>query len=224
MKDPNGTVVITGVNSGIGLALTLKFLDENYHVIGTTRSGKLNELTHENLEIVALELSDKESIDIAGEEISKLSDAIEIIINNASIAPDVALVIPDIASFNQTISTNLSGTVFFTEEIIKLIVPGGKLIFMTSDMGLPRKADANGPAYRISKAGINMYAAILAKRLVDQKITVTPMHPGWVKTKLGGDQAPLTAEQAAENLYKGIMQNKQSGKFWNTTIPGLEDF
>jgi len=69
-----------------------------------------------------------------------------------------------------------------------------------------------------------MYAAILAKRLVDQKITVTPMHPGWVKTKLGGDQAPLTAEQAAENLYKGIMQNKQSGKFWNTTIPGIEDF
>jgi len=224
MKNPNGTVVITGVNSGIGLALTQKFLDENYHVIGTTRSGKLDKLTHENLEIVALELSDKESIDIANEEISKLSGEIKIVINNAGIAPDVAQIVPDITSFNQTISTNLSGTVFFTEEIIKLIVPGGKLIFMTSDMGLPRKADANGPAYRISKAGINMYAAILAKRLEEQNVSVTPMHPGWVKTKLGGDQAPLTAEQAAENLYKGIMQNKQSGKFWNTTIPGIEDF
>ena len=224
MKNPNGTVVITGVNSGIGLALTQKFLDENYHVIGTTRSGKLDKLTHENLEIVALELSDKESIDIANEEISKLSGEIKIVINNAGIAPDVAQIVPDITSFNQTISTNLSGTVFFTEEIIKLIVPGGKLIFMTSDMGLPRKADANGPAYRISKAGINMYAAILAKRLGEQNVSVNPMHPGWVKTKLGGDQAPLTAEQAAENLYKGIMQNKQSGKFWNTTIPGIEDF
>jgi len=128
MKNPNGTVVITGVNSGIGLALTQKFLDENYHVIGTTRSGKLDKLTHENLEIVALELSDKESIDIANEEISKLSGEIKIVINNAGIAPDVAQIVPDITSFNQTISTNLSGTVFFTEEIIKLIVPGGKFL------------------------------------------------------------------------------------------------
>jgi hypothetical protein len=50
------------------------------------------------------------------------------------------------------------------------------------------------------------------------------MHPGWVQTKLGGDQAPLTATEAADGLYSGIVTNTETGKFWNITVPGIEPY
>lgn len=98
------------------------------------------------------------------------------------------------------------------------------MVFVSSNMGLPRNAAPNGPGYRLSKAAINMYAAMLATRLAKQHIRVTPLHPGWVQTKLGGDQAPVTPEQAAVGIYEVMVARPESGKFWSVPLAGIEQF
>ncbi|SFD59649.1 NADP-dependent 3-hydroxy acid dehydrogenase YdfG [Chitinophaga sp. CF118] len=224
MNNSNKTAVVTGISSGIGLALTKKLLEENYNVFGTTRSGELNTLVHPNLEVVALEVTDPLSIQRAVSKIKALANGIDLLVNNAGAAPDVFEVKPEYEAFTQTLDTNITGVVFFTEPLLNYINTGGQVIFISSNMGLPKNAAANGPGYRMSKAAINMYAAMLATRLADQHIRVTPMHPGWVQTRLGGDQAPLTPGQAADGLYQGITSNSESGKFWNITVPGIEAY
>ncbi len=224
MNNLNKTAVVTGISSGIGLALVKKLLAENFNVIGTTRSGLLGDFEHDSLEVIALEATDKDSVDAAVKKIAELTKGIDLLINNVGAAPDIFDVTPEINAFNQTIATNITGVVFFNEPLLKMIKDGGQIVFISSNMGLPRNADVNGPAYRMSKAAINMYAAMLAKRLAERNIKVTPVHPGWVQTKLGGDQASLTPGQSAEGIYNGLASNIESGKFYNITIPGTEDF
>jgi len=216
--------VITGISSGIGRALAQKLLAEDYQVIGTTRTGQSKELDHPNLQVVALEATDEASVQQAAGQIAALTTGIDLLVNNAGTAPDVFAVAPELATFTQTLATNVTGTVFFTEQLLPFLNEGAQVVFVSSNMGLPRNAAPNGPGYRLSKAAINMYAAMLAQRLADRQIRVTPMHPGWVQTKLGGSQAPLTPEQAAEGLYQGIVTNTESGQFWNAAAGALEAF
>lgn len=218
MNRLNKTAVITGISSGIGLALTKELLNENYHVIGTTRLGELKDFSHPNLEIISLEATDKSSIEHAIKRIRELVSCIDLLVNNAGIAPDAFTVIPEFDAFTQTINTNVTSVVFFTEPLLEHVNQGGKVIFLSSNMGLPENAAPNGPGYRLSKAAINMYAAILATRLEDRNIVVTSIHPGWVQTKLGGSQAPLTPEKSAKSIYHGIVTNTENGKFWDTTV------
>jgi len=218
------TAIITGISSGIGFALANKLLHEDYHVIGTTRSGRIEGLHHENLQVIPLEATDKDSIAHAVSRIAALTNGIDLLVNNAGTAPDVFEVNPEMNAFNQTLATNVTGVVFFTEPLLPLLKEGAQVIFISSNMGLPRNADSNGPGYRMSKAAVNMYAAILAKRVLPQGIRITPMHPGWVQTKLGGSNAPYTPEQAADAIYHGIVTNTGTGRFWNAAINAIEEF
>lgn len=224
MSNQTKTAVVTGISSGIGLALTQKLLAEGYQVIGTTRTGKLADLSHERLHIVPLDVTNEESIRQAVSSLAGLTTGVDLLVNNAGTAPDVFAVIPEIGAFNETFATNVTGTVLFTESLLPYLHDGGQVIFISSNMGLPRNAAPNGPAYRLSKASINMYASMLAKRLEDRHIRVTPMHPGWVQTRMGGNEAPLTPEQAADGLYRGILTNTESGKFWNAPTGEIETF
>ncbi|MBO2011505.1 SDR family NAD(P)-dependent oxidoreductase [Hymenobacter negativus] len=218
------TAVVTGVSSGIGRALAQKLLAEGYQVIGTTRTGQAEGLSHPNLQLVALEATSEASVQQAAGQIAALTTGIDLLVNNAGTAPDVFAVAPERAAFTQTLTTNVTGPVFFTEALLPYLNSGGQVIFVSSNMGLPRNAAPNGPGYRLSKASINMYAAMLAQRLAERQIRVTPMHPGWVQTRLGGSKAPLTPEQAAEGLYQGIVTNTESGQFWNAAVGVLEAF
>lgn len=224
MKKEIKTAVITGISRGIGLALAQKLLSEGYYVIGTTRSGKFDEITYPNFKVVALEVTDQESIKQATEKIVALTDGIDLLVNNAGIALDNSSTEPELASFNQTMAINVTGPIFFTEPLLDLLKEGSQVIFVSSAYGLHRNADEYGPAYRVSKAAVNMYAVMLAKRLAPRQIRVTPMHPGWVQTRLGGNQAPLTPAQSADGLYHGITTNTESGKFWNIDVPGIEAY
>ena len=224
MENSVKTAVVTGISSGIGLALTKKLLAEHYTVIGTTRSGQLPGFDHPRLHVVPLEATDEQSRTQAVARIHSLTNGLDLLVNNAGTAPDVFAVEPAYATFTQTLDTNVTGVVFFTELLLPHLRPGGQLVFVSSNMGLPRNAAPNGPGYCLSKAAINMYAAMLATRLADQHIRVTPLHPGWVQTKLGGDQAPTTPAQAAAGIYQAVVSAPATGQFYNVALAGVESF
>ncbi|WP_341840086.1 SDR family NAD(P)-dependent oxidoreductase [Chitinophaga caseinilytica] len=214
MKRPN-TALITGANAGIGLALSARLLGQGYRVIGTSRSGYIDALSHPQFFCLQLDVRDPASIEACRQSLAGMSTSIDLLINNAGVADDVFQTVPERTSFENTFSTNVTGLVFFTEAVIGLVPPGGQVINISTDMSLLTEIAMNGPAYRMSKGAVNIYTKMLAQRLTEKKITVTAVHPGWVRTKLGGDQAPLLPEASAAGILDIIFAQKDSGEFRN---------
>jgi NAD(P)-dependent dehydrogenase (short-subunit alcohol dehydrogenase family) len=92
---------------------------------------------------------------------------------------------------------------------------GGHLINISSRAGSlgDFQYTDNYPSYRLSKAGVNMFTRILAQRLKG-KITVSSVHPGSVRTDMGYENAPLSPEEAAEDIFKLAYANVATGQFW----------
>jgi len=212
------TVVITGTSRGIGRALVTKFLAEGYKVIGTATSGK-TDITDPKFEVVKLDLSNPKSITEAVKTINNKTDKIDILINSSGInLEDWDVTNMDVLILRKTIEVNLIGLIDFTERLISKITKGGQIINISSRMGSLTKDftdnPADNPSYRISKTALNMYTKTLAARLKKQDITVSSVHPGWVKTYLGGEDAPRQPEEAAEQIFKLATTPHTTGKFW----------
>lgn len=210
------TVVITGTTRGIGRALANKFLDEGFKVIGTSTSGE-TDIEDSNFEIVKLDLTNPESIVDATNQIIKKADSIDVLINNSGVNfEDWDVVEIDMSVLRKTLEVNLIGLIDFTEKLIPNISDNGQIINISSRVGsLTQNHTANSadnPSYRISKTALNMYTKILGARL--KGITVSSVHPGWVKTEMGGEDAPREPEEAAEQIYKLATTPHPTGKFW----------
>ncbi len=236
------TVLITGISKGIGKALAEKFLIEGYRVIGTIRDGQIN-FTHPHLAVHTLELSSSESIEKCAGDIEILCNAtnpkiqIDILINNAGALFDEEETTVQIEKLRQTLEVNLIGTIDFTERIIPLISKDGHILNITSSAGSltdTNMEDAKTshhpfhyPAYKISKCALNMYTRTLAMHMQHNKaentetslgdnafITVSSIHPGWVKTDMGGMEADLTPEEAAQDIFDLSISRPETGQFW----------
>lgn len=211
------TVVITGVSRGIGEALANKFIYERYKVIGTSTSGKAK-MTSSNLELVKLDLSDPVSIRRVSEEIKIKVTSIDILINNAGLSVDEQIGEMNISTLRKDLEVNLIGLIDFTEHLLPNISHNGQIINISSVMGsLTGKIgdeELDYPCYRISKTAVNMYTKTLASRLKKQGISVSSVHPGWVKTDMGGENAPRIPEQAANEIYKLATTAHETGLFW----------
>jgi NAD(P)-dependent dehydrogenase (short-subunit alcohol dehydrogenase family) len=208
-------VLITGANDGIGNALAKVLTDNNYFVMGTSRNGIIQNID-KNIFVLELDVTDSNSIEKANKVIREKFDTIDILINNAGIAPDLGTTIPQLNSFKSTFDTNVTGLVMFTESIIDLINKNGKIFNISSVMGTMNQINkVDSPAYRMSKSAVNMYTKMLSERLLDKKINVNSIHPGWVKTKLSTIDAPLTPEFSANGIFKLLEKDLPSGTFWN---------
>ena len=140
-------------------------------------------------------------------------------INNAGIGPDLDTLNPKRDFLNATFDVNVSGTVFFTEPLIKLIPENGMVLNISSKMGsveVCEKTDA--VAYRMSKSALNMYTKILSNRL-EKKIRVASIHPGWVKTNITESSlvnTRLSPQQSAQNIYNFLKSDFKNGTFWDS--------
>ena len=214
----NKTILITGASKGIGLALALQFLKNNCTVIGTSRTGEIESITHTNFTSLKLDLSNEESIVDFEKELKNKNIKVDYLINNAGIGPDLDTIEPELQSFKQTFDVNVTGTVFFTELIYKHINIGGKIINISSKMGSIKLCErVDSIAYRMSKTALNMYTKILTNRLVD-KLTVATVHPGWVRTTIAKDNIKngrLSAEESASKIFNFVTSDFENGVFWD---------
>ena len=212
------TVLITGVGKGLGRALAEKFLVEGYSVIGTLHGGP-SPFSHEHLKLHELDLALDGSREKCISEIIESGVKMDILINNAGILADEeeTTVIAD--KLRQTLEVNLIGTIDFTERLLSIMNDDGHIINISSSAG---SLDGTGhsshfeghyPAYKISKAAINMYTRTLALRLKG-KITVSSVHPGCVKTGMGGEKADTLPEEAAVDIFDFALSSPKSGEFW----------
>ena len=214
-------IVITGASRGIGRATAQKFLDEGWRVIGTSTSGDSN-FDNENFKLVTLDYLRPETISTSAEEIKKMTDVIDVLLNNAGVVFDLPDVAIDIAKLRKTLEVDLIGQIDLTERLIPLIKDGGHIINVGSRSAVLNEPldDIDAPAYRIAKTALSMYTKLIAQRPLNKKIIASSIDPGWVKTDMGNAGATeelkpnREPEDVVNDIYNLIMSNPETGYFW----------
>jgi NAD(P)-dependent dehydrogenase (short-subunit alcohol dehydrogenase family) len=210
------SVLITGTSQGIGHALTKLLLINGYRVIGTSTTG-IDNINENNYKSLALDLSNLDSIAAFDVHFQTENLKIDILINNAGIGPDLDFELPEEISFQKTFDVNVTGTTFFTEQMLQHLNVGGKIINISSKMGSIDVCEKNDSvAYRMSKAALNMYTKILSNRL-EGKQFVASVHPGWVRTNISKSNinGRLSPEESAQKIFEFISSDFKTGTFWN---------
>ena len=222
-------VLITGANRGIGLAITRLYLDRGDRVFACARRPEravdLQSLaaSHpQQLTILSLDVSDADSIRMAGEAVRSHTDTIDILINNAGINPpeeDQTLDYIDFTTLLHVWRTNAAGPLIVVQHFLALLRRSeqAKIINLTSEMGSIEQTNGCGYyAYSSSKAALNMISRILSNDLVPYQIIAVPVDPGWVQTDMGGPGAVLTPEESAAGVARLIdrLTLADSGKYW----------
>ncbi len=210
------TVLITGVSRGIGRALAERFLANGDRVIGTSTRGTTT-WSHPNLRVFKLDLASSENIAMCVGEIEGLGERIDILINNSGthMEEEADTTRVEMSFLRRTLEVNLLGTIDFAEGVIPLINDGGSIVNVSSRAGSLsyNSYTMNYPSYRISKAALNMFTRVLAKRL-EGKVRVSSVHPGWVKTDMGGEEADREPSEAAEEIFRLATSEGETGQFW----------
>ena len=233
------TILITGTNRGIGLELTRQLLQrDDVHLFATCRTperaDQLSDLARKHpkkMAVLKMDVNDASSIDSAVAAISAETRALDLLINNAGIAPRGDHQSRDMgdlsaADLSEVIITNAVGPLIVTQACRDLLKAGDdpRVVMISSSMGSLQRAGGSSYGYRMSKAAMNMAARVLAYDTSMTGIITITANPGWVKTDMGGPSANLTPEQSASALLALIdrLTPSDNGKFFQydgTEIP-----
>jgi len=209
--------VITGSHKGLGLAIARKLaLTENILVIISSRKESDGEATQRKLKTEGIEVdyhqldvTDTSSVNRFIEWVTSTHGGVDILINNAGVNPSgvseensVLTAKPEIIM--NTFSTNAIGVLRMCQAVIPLMQQKGygRIVNVSTEMAslqqIPEDFYPPSPSYRISKVGLNAVATLLAKEVKNTNILINNYSPGWMKTDIGGQDAPFTAEEGAE--------------------------
>ena len=198
------TVLITGANRGIGLALTQQYLVQGDTVYAVCRkaSGELSILESVNI-IEGIDVSKDE--DLLSLKKSLLGVQLDIVINNAGIMSEETLGHMDFSAVAHQFLVNAMGPLKTTQALLTNLKAGSKVAIITSRMGSIGDNGSGGwYGYRMSKSAVNAAAVSLAQDLKPRGISVQLLHPGFVQTDLVAQQGDVTATHAASNLVSRI--------------------
>ena len=205
------TLLVTGASRGIGLALTQTLLQAGHRVIATCRrpadADVLTALGASNeggrLEILSLDVGDATSVDALA---ATLADRpIDALVNNAGrMRRENGVDDLDYEDWATTLAINTIAPVRIASALKPnlLLAPGARLLCVSSQMGSLERATSGNIAYRSSKAALNMAMRCLADEWRAEGIAVVMVHPGWVRTDMGGEDAPLAVSDSAAGLAR----------------------
>jgi len=224
-------VLITGANRGIGLGLAQKFLVEGYEVIAGMRHPDgarcIWELESEfpgKLSSIELDVTSAASIKSA---VQKVEGHLDILINNAGVLPNGSAGFSDLKEEDllKAFAVNTMGPVKITQAFLPKILESAnpKVINISTKVAsISDNAGGGSYAYRMSKTALNMINKNLSIEFPEVVFAV--LHPGWVKTDMGGENAILDVIDSTNGMYNVIagLDKKSTGKFYNydgTEIP-----
>ena len=214
------TVLITGANRGIGLELARQYAKAGWHVIGTARTrDSADALVATGADVIQLDVTDKSSVDRLARDLD--NQPIDILINNAGIQPLMwTLAEIDFDEFTRALNVNTVGPVRVVHALLSSLRSGTlrTIINVTSNLGsITANTDGGFYGYRESKAALNMFTKTLAAELGPEGFICAAIHPGWVRTDLGGGDAPLDVRQSVESIRRVIesLSQADNGSFWS---------
>ncbi len=216
-------VLITGANRGIGLELARQFAENGQHVFATCRDkSSATALTGlaaaGNIAVLEVEVTDDASVAALRDELDGVR--LDVLVNNAGVMGGKQSVDDmDYAAWADALAVNTMAPlrVFAALKPNLLKAERPRVVTVSSQMGALSGQSTGAYAYRSSKAAVNKVMTVLATEVAEEGIIVCPVHPGWVRTDMGGPNADLSVEQSAAGLLALIngLTAEQSGRFWN---------
>lgn len=197
--------LVTGANRGIGLQICKDLSALGYWVIAAARdenraraalAGVPNITTH------ALDVTDEASVSAIRQFVQTKFGRVDALVNNAGIFVDRSESILDVPleDIHTTLETNVFGALRMCRAFAPMMRAQGcgRVVNISSEMGQLSEMSGGSPGYRMSKTMLNAMTVILAAEITEPNIKVNTCHPGWVKTDMGGPEAPRSPAEGAD--------------------------
>lgn len=212
------TILVTGANRGIGLEFVRQYAADGMRVIACCRKpAEAKELGALDVRVMELDVGDAQSAAKLAQALG--GEAIDILINNAGVfGPEKQGASDrDYDGFSHTFRINSIGPLIVSQALKDNLLAGHdkKLVVLTSRMGSIAEHGGDSLAYRASKAAVNSIMRGLAHDWAGDGILVAILHPGWVKTDMGGAGATITPQQSVFGLRTRIaeLSARTSGRY-----------
>jgi NAD(P)-dependent dehydrogenase (short-subunit alcohol dehydrogenase family) len=207
--------LVTGANRGLGLEVARQLAGRGYRVIVSARTlEKAQSGARQipgNVHAVAIDVTKQESISVAHAEALERFGRVDVLVNNAAVLLNETTPLMDVpvSDFRDTLETNLIGAVAVSQEFVPGMVARrfGRVVNVSSRAGQLSTMSDHAPAYSISKAALNAFTRQLAAATNGTGVLVNAVCPGWVRTDMGGKNAPRSVAQGADTIV------------WAATLP-----
>jgi NAD(P)-dependent dehydrogenase (short-subunit alcohol dehydrogenase family) len=202
-------ILITGANKGIGLELVTQYASRGDTVYAACRNpGQAAELSSlENVTAIEVQVGDDQSVTDMASNLNGV--AIDVLINNAGTSgpkpQDQSVFNMDFAGWSEAHNINAMAPARVLQALLPNLRAAGiaKVVNITSQLGaLEMDMPMMGLAYGATKAALNKFMRLAALDLIKENIYISIIHPGWVRTDMGGSSADISTEESA----KGIIQ------------------
>lgn len=202
--------VVIGASRGLGLAVTRLLLQHGWRVVATVRvpdAAPIRELSDEfgaQVQVARLDITEPDDIAALARQLA--GQHLDLLYVNAGIATgDVPVGTVSTDDFQRVMTTNALSPMRVVEEIGPLVDEHGTIAVVSSRQGSISMNERGGhEVYRASKAALNQLMRSWAARGQHGQRTLVLLHPGWVRTGLGGDQAPLGVDESATGLVSVV--------------------
>lgn len=224
------TILITGANRGLGLALVKHYLDAGWFVHGVARStnAEINDLDsrHDRFRLHRLDITDDAAVTALGASLAE--EAIDVLLLSAGtmgkkdFAADgltsSAFGLSEPEDFAQIYRVNAIAPMRMAEVLVEQVARSEqkKIVALTSVMGsIGGNAIGGLYGYRASKAALNALMRAMAIDLKHRGIIAVPLHPGWVRTAMGGPKADLSVAESIAGITRMIegLEPSDAGRF-----------
>lgn len=198
------TALIVGASRGIGLEAVRQYREDGWTVFATFRAED-DRIRLRDLGAQTLRLDVQRTEDIAGVAWQLDGERFDVAMINAGVyGPRTSSIQqpPTDAQFDLVMRTNVLGAMRLMPLLAPLLAPArGTLAFVSSKMGSIAEAQASyGMLYRVSKAAVNMVAKMAHSDYSPMGVRVLSLHPGWVRTDMGGPNAEVAVDDSVAGL------------------------
>ena len=234
MTENRRIAVITGANRGLGLETARQLARRGYKAVLTSRDAVQGKAAADKLQGEALDVgyhpldvTRADSVQRLTEFLDNAFGRLDILINNAGIFPEQALAqgargAPSVLempleSLRENLQTNTLGALRLIQTFVPIMRRRdyGRIVNISSGYGQLARMERGFPAYRLSKAMLNVITCLVAAELESENIKVNSVDPGWVRTRMGGAQATYSPAEAAEWVVEAatLSDDGPSGAF-----------
>jgi NAD(P)-dependent dehydrogenase (short-subunit alcohol dehydrogenase family) len=204
--------VVTGASRGIGMAVSEALRKADFCVIDAMRSpAPESSDSHRKHISLAVDVTDVASVDRFVAELQGHVSSVDVLVNCAGVMEPGDPTVDDTSptTWDDVLGVNLRGPFLLCRALLPTISrsPDGRIVNITGGMGTFSSGmdDGRSVAYRVSKAGLNALTLTLAQELVDSAVTVCAVDPGWVRTDMGGPNAPRASWDAAADVLAAVL-------------------
>jgi len=202
--------IVTGANRGIGFEISRQLAQRGLMVVLTARSvdkgrAAAGRLLQEGLEVDfhTLDVTKQSAVDALAGHVAGHYGRLDVLVNNAGVLlepKDSRFQDSEPNTYRNTLETNFFGPLMLAKALTPLMIRNGygRMVNVSSGMGQLSEMGNSRPAYRVSKTALNALTRILSAELEEKGILVNAACPGWVKTDMGGPNAPGAVEQGAD--------------------------